>query len=109
MEEERVLDYDPDLWAVGKSDFTLEEIQEQVNRGQRTFIDSETVGLNSMMVFWQFSIDYGPIYLHNIWKKPVWFTKRLFEMLMELDYIGFNLSFDHFHVAKIYTIWSCGP
>ena len=103
------LDYDPDLWTVEKSDFTLEEIREQVDRGERAFIDSETCGLNSMMVLWQFAIDDGPIYLHNIWKKPVWFTKRLFEMLMELDMVGFNLAFDHFHVAKIYTIWDMLP
>ncbi len=103
------LDYDPALWAVEKSDFTLEEIQDQVLRGTNVFIDSETCGLNSMMVLWQFAIDDGPIYLHNIWKKPVWFTKRLFEMLMQLNYIGFNLSFDHFHVAKIYTIWNLLP
>ena len=109
MVDMQVLDYNPELWAVSKSDFTLEEIEEQVRQGTNAFIDSETCGLNSIMVFWQFAIDDGPIYLHNIWKKPVWFTKRLFEMLMELNYIGFNLSFDHFHVAKIYTIWSLLP
>lgn len=90
-------------------DFTLDEIREQVERGKKVYIDSETCGLNSIMVLWQFSIDNGPIYLHHIWKAPVWKTLELFEMLMELDYVGFNLSFDHFHVAKIFTIWSLLP
>lgn len=107
--ELRTLDLDPNLWQPAKSDFDLDEIERQVDAGKQVFIDSETCGLNSIMVLWQFAIDDGPIYLHNIWKKPVWFTKRLFEMLMQLEYIGFNLSFDHFHLAKIYTIWCLLP
>ena len=90
-------------------DFDLDEIRRQVDAGKRVFIDSETCGLHSIMVLWQFSIDDGPIYLHHLWKTPVWKTLALFEMLMELDYTGFNLSFDHFHVAKIYTIWKLLP
>ena len=105
----QILEYAPDLFAPTRSKFTLEEIRQQVKHGKNVFIDSETCGLNSMMVLWQFAIDDGPIYLHNIWKQPVCFTKRLFEMLMELNYIGFNLSFDHFHVAKTYTIWDLLP
>lgn len=87
----------------------LDEIRDQVDKGPRVFIDSETVGLHSIMVLWQFAIDTGPIYLYHLWKEPVYKTLRLFEMLMELDYVGFNLSFDHFHVAKIYTIWRLLP
>lgn len=90
-------------------DFDLDEIRQQVNNGKHVFIDSETCGLHSIMVLWQFCIDNGPIYLHHIWKTPVWKTLALFEMLMELDYIGFNLSFDHFHLTKIYTIWRLLP
>ncbi len=87
----------------------LDEIRRQVDDGKAVFIDSETCGLHSIMVLWQFAIDDGPIYLYHIWKEPVWKTLQLFEMLMELDYIGFNLSFDHFHVSKIYTIWRLLP
>lgn len=87
----------------------LDEIRRQVNNGKQVFIDSETCGLHSMMVLWQFAIDNGPIYLYHLWKEPVWKTIKLFEMLMELDYCGFNLSFDHFHLAKIYTIWKLLP
>lgn len=87
----------------------IEQIRREVAAGRQVFIDSETCGLHSMMVLWQFAIDDGPIYLYNIWKEPVWKTLELFELLMQLDYVGFNLSFDHFHVAKIYTIWKLLP
>lgn len=87
----------------------LKEIIPQVKAGKKVYIDSETCGLHSMMVLWQFAIDEGRIYLYHIWKEPVWKTLALFEMLMGLDYVGFNLSFDHFHVAKIYTIWRLLP
>ncbi len=87
----------------------LDEIRRQVDAGERVYIDSETCGLHSMMVLWQFAIDEGPVYLYHVWKEPVWKTLQLLEMLMKLDYIGFNLSFDHFHVAKIHTIWSLLP
>lgn len=87
----------------------IEEIRRQVEVGKAAIIDSETCGLHSMMVLWQFAIDDGPIYLYHIWKEPVWKTLELFELLMQLDYIGFNLAFDHFHVSKIYTIWSLLP
>lgn len=87
----------------------LDDIRRQVDNGEQVFIDSETCGLHSIMVLWQFAIDDGPIYLYHIWKEPVWKTVALFEMLMELDYVGFNLSFDHFHLPKIYTIWRLLP
>ena len=87
----------------------LDDIRRQVDVGEKVFIDSETCGLHSIMVLWQFAIDDGPIYLYHLWKEPVWKTLKLFEMLMELDYVGFNLSFDHFHLAKIYTVWSLLP
>lgn len=99
----------PDVVNQLLGDFSLDEIRKQVDNGHKVYIDSETCGLSSIMVLWQFSIDEGPIYLHHPWKTPVWKTLELFEMLMELDYIGFNLGFDHFHVAKIYTIWSLLP
>ncbi len=88
----------------------LNEIRRQVDNGKQIFIDSETVGLHSIMVLWQFAIgDEGLVYLYHLWKEPVHKTLQLLEMMMELDYVGFNLSFDHFHVAKIHTIWSLLP
>jgi hypothetical protein len=73
------------------------------------FIDSETCGLHSMMVLFQYAEDDGPIQLYNIWKEPVWKTLELFERIADGTVIGFNLSFDWFHIVKIYTIWSLLP
>lgn len=87
----------------------IEDIRRQVESGKEVTIDSETCGLHGMMVLWQFAIDDGPIYLYHVWREPVWKTLELFEMLMTLDYIAFNAAFDHFHVSKIYTIWSLLP
>ena len=87
----------------------IDKITREVASGTYCTIDSETVGLHSMMVLWQFAIDDGKIYLYHVWKEPVWKTLKLFELLMTLDYVGFNLSFDHFHVSKIHTIWSLLP
>ena len=73
------------------------------------FIDSETCGLHSMMVLFQYAEDDGPIQLYDIWKEPVWKTLQLFERIADGTVIGFNLAFDWFHVAKVYTIWSLLP
>jgi hypothetical protein len=73
------------------------------------FIDSETCGLHSMMVLFQYAENDGPIQLYDVWKEPVWKTLALFERIAEGVVVGFNLSFDWFHIVKIYTIWRLLP
>lgn len=73
------------------------------------FLDSETCGLHSMMVLLQYAVDDGPIHLYNVWKEPVRTTLELLEYFAENTVVGFNLAFDWFHVAKIYTIWKLLP
>lgn len=73
------------------------------------FLDSETCGLHSMMVLLQYAEDDGPIVLYNIWKEPVGKTLDLLEWIASKTVVGFNLAFDWFHVAKIYTIWRLLP
>lgn len=75
----------------------------------RYYIDSETCGLHSMMVLFQYAENDGPIELYHIWKEPVWKTLALFEKIANGVVVGFNLSFDWFHVVKIYTIWRLLP
>lgn len=62
-----------------------------------------------MMVLFQYAEDDGPIQLYEIWKEPVWKTLALFERIADGTVIGFNLSFDWFHLAKIFTIWRLLP
>jgi hypothetical protein len=73
------------------------------------FIDSETCGLHSMMVLFQYAENDGPIQLYHVWKEPVWKTLALFEKIAQGIVVGFNLTFDWFHIVKIYTIWKLLP
>lgn len=72
------------------------------------FLDFETCGLHSIGVLLQYSIGYGPIELYSIWKEPIYRTLALIEMICNHPggICGFNLTFDFFHMCKIYTIFS---
>jgi len=72
----------------------------------KCFLDSETCGLHGMAVLLQYAYDDGPIELYSPWTEPVIDTLKLIERIMECDLIGFNLAFDHFHLCKLYTIFS---
>ena len=71
----------------------------------KVYLDSETCGLHSMMVLLQYAEEEGPIQLHEVWRRPIRETLRLIEWLTEHTVVGFNLSFDWFHIAKTYTIF----
>lgn len=70
------------------------------------FYDTETVGFHGLAVLIQYAIDDGPITLHNVWKEPVGATLDLIEEMMEDTVVGFNLAFDHFHLSKLYSVFS---
>ena len=70
------------------------------------FYDTETCGLHGLAVLLQWAEDDGPVHLWNIWKEPVGETLDLIEYMMEREVCGFNLAFDHFHLCKIYTVFS---
>jgi hypothetical protein len=79
------------------------------NSHKRLYIDSETIGLHSMMVLLQYAVDEGDIVLYDVWKHPVGETLELIEWICTHTVVGFNLVFDWFHIAKIYTIFSLCP
>lgn len=72
------------------------------------FYDSETCGLHGVAVLLQYAEDDGPINLVDLWLQPVSETLKLIEMLMthEGGVVGFNLTFDHFHLQKLYNMFS---
>lgn len=72
------------------------------------FLDYETCGLHSMGVLLQYAIGNGPIELYSIWKEPVRKTLELIQMIANHPggICGFNISFDWFHMCKIYTIFN---
>jgi hypothetical protein len=75
----------------------------------KKYIDTETCGLYGIPVLLQYAAEEGPITLYEIWKHPIWETLRLIEDLCEHTVVGFNLSFDWFHLAKVYTIFRLCP
>jgi hypothetical protein len=63
-----------------------------------------------MAVLLQYAFDDGPIQLHEIWRRPIHETLALIELICKNTIVGFNLSFDWFHLVKIYTIFRlCNP
>jgi len=73
------------------------------------FYDTETVGLHGFPVLLQFAIDDGPIILYEIWKHKIKDTLALIENMMGESVVGFNISFDHFHLTKTYNTFRLYP
>lgn len=73
------------------------------------FLDTETVGLHGMPVLIQYAYDDGEIHLFEPWKEQIGTTLDLLEEFMKHVLIGFNLSFDHFHLVKLYSIFEQHP
>ena len=69
----------------------------------KVYVDSETCGLHSQMVLFQYAEEDGPIVLHEVWRRPIRETLALIEWLCKHTVVGFNLAFDWFHVVKTYT------
>lgn len=69
------------------------------------FFDTETVGYHGPIVLFQWAIDDGPVYLHEMWRESIDSTLALCEMAAHHleGVIGFNLGFDWFHVQQCYT------
>jgi hypothetical protein len=77
---------------------------------RKLYLDSETCGLHGFPVLFQYAIEDGPITLYEVWRHPIRETLALIEWFCEHTIVGFNLSFDWFHIAKIYTTFRlCDP
>ena len=80
------------------------------NHSPKLYLDTETCGLHSMMVLLQYAVEDGPIVLYEVWRRPIRETLALIEWICQHTVVGFNLSFDWFHVCKVYTIFRlCDP
>jgi hypothetical protein len=76
---------------------------------KNVFLDTETCGLHGQAVLIQYAYDNGPIILYEPWKEPIHKTLQLIEDFMSNNIIGFNLAFDMFVLAKMYTIFRLCP
>jgi len=73
------------------------------------YFDTETCGLHGMIVLIQYAEDDGEIQLFSPWKRPIHETLELIEWFCENTVCGFNLTFDWFHICKLYTTFSLFP
>jgi len=73
------------------------------------FLDSETCGFHGLAVLLQWAEDEGEINLHSIWHEPIQDTLELIERFCDSTICGFNLTFDMFHLCKIYTTFYQAP
>lgn len=67
------------------------------------FFDTETCGLHGPIVLLQYAVDDSEIILYEPWKNPVSKTLEILELFTQHDVVGFNLTFDWFHVNQLYT------
>ncbi len=68
------------------------------------FLDTETCGLTGPIVLIQWAEDDGPVILHEVWYEPIQNTLRLLEKICNDSVCCFNLSFDWFHINKLYNL-----
>jgi hypothetical protein len=68
------------------------------------FLDCETVGLHGLPIIIQYAEDNGEIIIYDIWGSPIQRTLELIEWLCLKDVCAFNLTFDWFHICKIYNV-----
>lgn len=76
---------------------------------RKVYLDTETVGFHGVAVLIQYAFEDEEVQLHNVWTQPAQATLDLIESFCECAVIGFNLSFDWFHLVKLHTIFSLLP
>ena len=72
------------------------------------YFDTETCGLHGMAVLIQYAQGDGDIHLYSPWTNPISETLKLIESFTNCKggVVGFNLTFDWFHICKLYTVFS---
>lgn len=73
------------------------------------FYDTETCGLHGMPVLIQYAENDGEIKLFEPWRRPIHETLDWLRWYSENDVCGFNITFDHFHLSKLFTLFSLYP
>jgi hypothetical protein len=70
------------------------------------FLDTETCGYYGPVVLIQWAVGDGPVNLWNVWEEPAEATLEIIKMITEYEggVVGFNMSFDWFHLNKIHNM-----
>ena len=70
------------------------------------FFDTETCGFHGFAVLIQYAEDDGPVVLFDVWNNPIFKTVQLIDRIASQEVCGFNLTFDWFHLCKLYTVFT---
>lgn len=72
------------------------------------YFDTETCGFHGPCVLIQWAKGDGEVHLHSVWTTPIIETLSLIEDIVNDPdgVVGFNLTFDWFHINKIYNLLS---
>lgn len=73
------------------------------------FLDTETCGLVGPIVLIQYQEDEPKPVLHEVWQEPVKKTLQLIERICDSDVCAFNLSYDWFHITRLYNVLKSLP
>jgi len=68
------------------------------------FLDTESIGLLGPTVLIQYSINEGPIVLHEVFHQPIRKTLELIHDLTADTVVAYNLSHDWFQLTKLYNL-----
>lgn len=71
----------------------------------KIYLDCETCGLHGLPIIVQYAYDDGPVHIHNFWTRPISESMTLIESFLKGTVVGFNITFDWFHIVKIYSIF----
>lgn len=72
----------------------------------KLYFDTETCGLHGIVVVIQYAFKGEPVEIWDVWRKPVGETLALIEWMCQHEVVAFNLTFDWFHLCKLYTIFN---
>lgn len=75
----------------------------------KLYLDTETCGLHGVAVLIQYAVNDGPIHLWEPWSRPIGETLALIQSFLQYTVVGFNLTFDWFHLQKLYTLLRLCP
>jgi len=85
---------------------TLDALLSDTDYSVPVTYDTETVGFHGLAVLIQVAKGDGNVLLHEVFLCPASETISLIDWLMQHMLIGFNLTFDHFHLCKLRTLFS---
>lgn len=77
---------------------------EKISKKDIVFLDCETVGLHGIVVTIQYAKGGEKPTIYNFWLNPIEDSLNLIEWLCYQNLCAFNMTFDWFHLVKMYNV-----